>query len=571
MKLGEIFKKAIGELDELPTARSFINGCWFIGNELFKIRDPNINQVIGYSADCTETEVKKAFLCARTSQQYWHHEITILEKEAVYRKVETLLEKYRPYLLYILTHEMGKTAITADADITEAIHCVQHYYGELSRVEGEVKKCQVVNKMALTRYEPFGTVLAITPWNFFAIPFWKIFGSITGGNAVVLKDASYTPFMSTAAVWIISEAMKNVLKEKYENVKGLVQLLHGRGETTGEEILKLAENRAFDLVAFTGGKETGRHVAEICARNFIPYHLELGGHGTIIFMDDYPIDKGVNEIILAAFGDAGQRCVTTKEVLIEEAIFDEVVEKVIQKTGELRIGPAWDVETKLGPLVSTREREKILELVAATCSKKKMGENGFFYRGGIPINARNYEMIKLSGLYGYNFSPEFETNPELLNGAFYFPTIFVNAPRESYAMQHEIFGPVLCLTCLKKGAAKQDTLDNGIKIINESPYGLSNSVLTYDMHLAFRAMERLQTGILYVGRGTTGAELGQYFGGIKHSGSGREGKGVKYFTYIKQIYVDYHPETRLAQTGAKEKVARLLKKANDLLGNKKDG
>lgn len=553
----DFLKRALGEHREKPVAKSFIAGQWVEGKgRIFEVKNPSTDEVIGYCHDCDEEQVKGVFRAAKESQPYWFLKVSILEKEAIYRRVEELLEKYRPQIVHLLNNEMGKIAVTADADVTEFIHCVQHYWGELSRVEGGTKDTQMLDKDSSYRREPLGTVLAICPWNFFAIPSWKIFGSITGGNACVLKISKETPFMGTLAVAIINQAIKEVLgKEKYENLKGLVQIVQGRGSTTGELLLEQGKERAYDLVAFTGGVETGRHIAEVCGKYLIQPHLELGGHGTIIFLDDFPIEKGVGEIVLAAFGDAGQRCVTTKEVLIEESVFDEVVAKVIEKAKKLRIGYPHLVETNLGPLVSVEQRGAIHAMVLETMEKATP------IIGGYPIIKEALARAKEEGL---NLGKEFFEDPRILEGAFYAPTIFVNAPRDALAMHKEIFGPVLCLTKLPKMADKQKVLELAAKIINEKHYGLSNSVLTNNARLRYLAGKLVKTGILYRGRGTTGAELGQYFGGVGLSGWGREGRGIESFTYLKQIYDDYYPEVRLAQVGAADKLKKMIENSKPL-------
>jgi len=530
--------KFFGKLNNKPVAKSCIAGKWVVGRgKIFEVRTPITNEIIGYSHDCSVGQVEQAFAAAKEAQFYWFLRVNILEKEAIYRKTEELLEKYRPQLVSLITKEMGKTAVTADADVTEFIHCVQHYHGELSRIEGGVKDCQMSDKSSTWERHPFGTVLAICPWNFFAIPSWKIFGSITAGNACVLKISKETPFMASFAVCLINEAIKAILgEERYSHLAGLVQLIHGGGSTTGEILLDQGEKRAYDLISFTGGVETGRHVAERAGSYLIPCHLELGGHGTIVVMDDFDISKAVNEIVLAAFGDAGQRCVSTKEVLIEETIFDKVGSGVVEKVQKLIIGDPRFVETNIGPLISFEQREIVHKMVLKTAEKTK------------PI------------MGGYCIT-------EKTLGAFYAPTVFVNAPRDAFAMQHEIFGPVLCLTKLLQRKTKEETLAEAVKIINNKGYGLSNGLLTNDVRLRYLAGKLIKTGILYRGRGTTGAELGCFFGGVGFSGWGREGRGIESFSYIKQIYDDYYPETRLAQVGSAKKLKKMLKNSKPLIKN----
>jgi aldehyde dehydrogenase (NAD+) len=148
-------------------------------------------------------------------------------------------------------------------------------------------------------------------------------------------------------------------------------------------------------------------------------------------------------------------------------------------------------------------------------------------------------------------------------GYFYPPTVIEARDPTNYAMQDEIFGPVLCLSTFS-GRQREEALLNAVRLMNDSRYGLSNAVLTNQLDLAMKAMERAKTGILYIGRGTTGAELGKPFGGVRDSGHGREGAGLDEVTYLKQIYIDYHGRPRMAQAGSDDVVQRLLQESRAL-------
>lgn len=186
-----------------------------------------------------------------------------------------------------------------------------------------------------------------------AIYWWKVAASVMAGTAVILKEAEQVPFTAMCMTALFHQALQEVLGEKRaRELGGLVQLLQGRGETVGRYAV---EHGDYDIISATGSWKMGSEVASVAGKKIRPQRLELSGHNRIIQWHDYPIEKAADEIVLGAFGDAGQRCVTTRTVFTPEALHRKIVGLVIQKAKRLRIGDPLDTKTDIGPIISREQ------------------------------------------------------------------------------------------------------------------------------------------------------------------------------------------------------------------------
>jgi alpha-ketoglutaric semialdehyde dehydrogenase len=529
--------------------RMHVGGQWVEGEGAGEsaVVNPTTEQVLAWVRDASPAQVRQAFQAARVAQEHWHFGVGEQDKERVFRRVADHLHEVRGPLAWVMIQEGGKLWKWAEAEVQEAIDTVWHYHGEVSRMYGRFAPCQMRDKLSITMREPYGVILGITPWNFpLAVPSWKIFAALAGGNAIVMKAAEQTPTTLSVLCHLVRRAIIDELgPTQAERLAGVFQVLHGRGATVGKMIL---EEGDYDKVMFTGGTETGGVVGEIAGRRRKPVSLELGGHAAIVLMDDFDLDRAVAEAVVANCGDSGQRCVSLRAVIAQDTVVDEFRKRYVGRLKTLRIGNPADPATVMGPLVSEEQLERVESGVA-----RALADGGERVYGGIPLK-------KAAG-------PErtdIPAAPEAWERGYFFPPTLIEAREPAnYAMQHEIFGPILCLSRFS-GKNREDALRNAVRLMNESAYGLSNAVLTNQLDVAMKAMERAKTGILYIGRGTTGAELGKPFGGVKDSGHGREGAGLDEVTYLKQVYIDYHGKPRMAQAGADEVVQRLLQQSRAL-------
>jgi len=269
------------------------------------------------------------------------------------------------------------------------------------------------------------------------------------------------------------------------------------------------------VITFTGSRETGVAVTKAAADFLKHVHLELGGKNAIIVIDDADLDLAVEGIVWSAFGTSGQRCTAASRVIVHEHVYDALQSRLVAAAERLRLGPGWDDDTDVGPVINREAIEKIH-------SYTKIGEDegARLLTGG-----------------------EIATDGDLAKGFFYRPTVFGDVDAQMRIAQEEIFGPTTALI-------KVADFDEAIRVANGIKYGLSSSIFTRDVNKAFRAMRDLQTGITYVNAGTTGAEVHLPFGGTKDTGNGHREAGqaaLDVFTEWKSIYVDYSGRLQKAQ------------------------
>lgn len=545
----EAFKEVLGQDREFAFVNNYINGrfTWVAQSKASEVKNPATEETIAFVHDAPKELIAQSCYAARQSQPYWHFEVDMQEKEAIFRLVANYLNTYRGELAWVIIKEGGKLWKWAEAEVQETIDTLWHYHGEISRVEGRFSRCQMRDKASITIRDPYGVILGITPWNFpMAVPSWKIFAALASGNSIIIKDAEQTPITVSLLAYLFHHAVKMVLGEtRAKKLGGVFQVVHGRGETTGKILL---EEGDYDKVMFTGGTETGALVAGIAGQRNKPCSRELGGHAAIILLDDFDLDRAVKEAVTACNGDTGQRCVSLREVYVHQNVAAKFTSKYIEQAIALKIGNPANPATEVGPLISQEQLNRVWEGVLQSVGGNLNCPNLLI--GGRPVkDARFYSLpnVALSSI-------GFETREK---GYYFLPTVLTDMPADSYVRTHEIFGPVLCITPVF-GNSREQVFENALAMMNRSRYGLSNAVMTNDITLAMRAIERVKTGILYINRGTTGAEVGQPFGGVKESGDGREGRGTHETTVEKQVWIDYASGPRMAQSGGEDAVKQLL-------------
>jgi aldehyde dehydrogenase (NAD+) len=269
------------------------------------------------------------------------------------------------------------------------------------------------------------------------------------------------------------------------------------------------------VITLTGSRETGVKVLQAGAEGLKHVHLELGGKNAIIVMEDADLDLALDGIVWSAFGTSGQRCTAASRVIAHESVYGELSERVAERAQAMRLGPGWEPDTDVGPVINRSALEKIHSYVQIG-----KDEGAELLTGG-----------------------EVATDGDLAKGFFYRPTVFGNVQADMRIAQEEIFGPVLSLISVKDEA-------EAVRISNGIRYGLSSSIFTRDVNRAFRAMRDLEAGITYINAGTTGAEVHLPFGGTKDTGNGHREAGqaaLDVFTEWKSVYVDYSGTLQRAQ------------------------
>ena len=473
------------------------------GTETFDSLSPATGEVLGSVPEGDEAAVSEAVERAKAAFETWRLVPAPKRGEILYRFAQ-ILEREKAALTDLMTREMGKVKAEAGGDVQEAIDMTYYMAGEGRRLWGQTTPSELPDKFNMSVRQPVGVVGAITPWNFpIAIPSWKLAPALVCGNSVVLKPAEDTPLLAERFVELFAEAGLP---------DGVVNIVHGYGETAGAALVRHPD---VPVVTFTGSRETGIAVTKAAADHLKHVHLELGGKNAIIVLEDADLDLAVEGIIWSAFGTSGQRCTAASRVIAHEAVYDALQKRLVERAEGMRLGPGWEDDTDVGPVINRAAIEKI-----HSYTKIGQDEGAKLLTGG-----------------------EIATEGDLAKGFFYRPTIFGDVDAGMRIAQEEIFGPTTALI-------KVRDVDEAFRVANGIKYGLSSSIYTRDVNKAFRAMRDLQTGITYVNAGTTGAEVHLPFGGTKDTGNGHREAGqtaLDVFTEWKSIYVDYSGKLQRAQ------------------------
>lgn len=490
----------------MEKALNYIDGQWSWpegAKEMISVNPADTSDIVSVAPDSTERDVDQAVQAARIAFPAWRRQ-PAPERAKIIRRVGEILMHRKNELGVLVTRECGKPLPEGLGDVQEAIDMAELAAGEGRRLYGETTPSELPNKMALTFREPVGVCGLITPFNFpVAIPAWKSLHALICGNTVVFKPAEPTPLCAVAFVKALEEAGLP---------PGVLNLVHGRGEIIGQA---MASHPDIQLISFTGSTKAGRLMAQKCGETGKRIALECGGKNAQIVLEDAPLDLAIEGALWGAFGTAGQRCTATSRLIVEESIYEALVDRLIHKAKGLRLGAGLDPETQVGPIISERQFNRVL--------------------GYIEIGKEEGARLRCGGLRAQG--------EKVQNGWFIEPTIFTAVTKDMRIFREEIFGPVL-------GVIKVKDLSEAIATLNDCAYGLSSSIYTRDVNSALRAVREIEAGIVYVNGPTIGAEVHLPFGGIKGSGNGyREaGKtGLDIFTEWKTVYVDYSGKLQKAQ------------------------
>ena len=488
------------------TFKNFIGGQWVApstGN-YFENRNPaDQDDLIGLFPSSGEADVHAAIDSARGGFERWKRTPAPARGD-VLRRVGDLMAARKEEIANLMTREMGKPLTETRGDVQEGIDTAYYAATEGRRLFGHTVPSELANKWAMSMRRPIGVCGLITPFNFpMAIPTWKAFPALLCGNAVVLKPAEDVPHTMTALVEILLAAGLP---------PDVIQLVYGKGSVIGRAMV---EHPHVPVISFTGSTETGSLVGETCGRMHKRLSLEMGGKNAQIVLNDADLDLALDGVLWGAFGTTGQRCTATSRLVLQEGIHDQFVERLAKRASALLLGDGRAAQTEVGPLVNASARAKVEEY--------------------IEIGRAQGATLVCGG--------QRATGGALDRGFFFQPTIFSGVTAGSRLEQEEIFGPVLSVI-------KVTDVEDAFTVNNDVRYGLSSSVYTSNVNVAFRALQDLDNGITYINAPTIGAEAHLPFGGVKQTGNGhREGgwEVYEFYSETKVGYVDYSGALQRAQ------------------------
>lgn len=487
------------------TGRFLLNGQWINSNhQTFVSRNPaRWDEVIGTFPTATSDEVNHALATARNAYPDWRRTSRIHRAEC-FDRLAQLIQRDVDSLATLMARECGKNVTECRAEVIEGLHMVQYVFGCGRMPIGELLASEIAEKDVTVRRKPWGVVAVITPWNFpFAVPLWMLGPSLLEGNTAVFKPSEDTPAVGQKIVELFEEAGFPT---------GVIQLLHGPG-SVGEQLVR---DPRVNVVLFTGSYEVGKRIQQLSAEHFDrTVAAEMGSKSAVIVCEDAKLDLAVTATLISAFKTSGQRCVSAGRVLVAEKLIDAFSERLVAAVRRIKIGNPLDATAFTGPVINPTAVEKVLSYNALA---RDEGANVLLDGGRL-------------------------TTGEYAEGNYLSPFVYrIDHGSNVRCIREEVFGPHLAIIPFR-------SLDDAIRIYNDTDYGLSLGVITEDYRAMRRLRDECEFGMGYVNLPCIGAEVHLPFGGVKKSGNGRPSAAglVEAVTHRVAWTVNHGHEIRMAQ------------------------
>jgi len=449
-------------------------------------------EVLGQVAQASLQNGEDAIQSALAGFGQWSRQ-SVETRAALLKEVARRMENRRFELMALEIMEAGKTWKEADGDICESIDFLNFYADEMVRLNNFYSAAPVdsfpgeENRLSL---QPLGIVTAIPPWNFpMALSTGMVAAGLVAGNSVIFKPSSFTPMIGSKLVELFLEAGIQ---------DGVLQFLPGKGSVIGEFLIRHPSVR---LIAFTGSNEIGRHILNVASnpgpaeRHYKRVIAEMGGKNAIIVDESADLDEAIQGIVESAFGYQGQKCSACSRLIVHQSVYDAVLTRLIEATGDLVRGDPRSASTLIGPVIDQSAAERIQSYIEIGLRTAKVA---YLRKGEQP-------------------------------GFFVGPAIFEEVPVESPLAQEEIFGPVLSVF-------RAQSFQAALKLANDSQFALTGGVYSRKPSHLQMARETFHVGNLYLNRKITGAMVGRHpFGGFKQSGIGMKTGGPDYLLQFMQV------------------------------------
>ncbi len=469
--------------------RCLIGGQWLAADSglAIEVHDPANAELLGTVPNMAAAETRRAIEAAHGALPAWAKK-TAAERARLMRKWFDLMMANVDDLAIIMTAEQGKPLAESRGEIAYAASFIEWFAEEGKRLYGDIIPGHQVDKRIMVLRQPVGVVAAITPWNFPAAMITRKAGpALAAGCPIVIKPAQQTPYSALAMA---------ELAQRAGIPAGVINVVTGNAAAIGGEF---TGNDKVRKLSFTGSTAVGKLLMAQCAKSVKKVALELGGNAPFIVLDDADLDAAVTGAIQSKYRNTGQTCVCANRFIVQSKIYDAFAQKLVEAVKKLRVGEGLKGETDQGPLIDSKALAKVEEHVADATAKGAT----------IAVGGRRHA----------------------LGGTFYEPTVLTNVSSSMMLAREETFGPVAPLF-------RVDSDDEAIRLANDTEFGLAAYLYTRDLARSWRVTEALEYGIVGLNTGLISTEVAP-FGGMKESGTGREGSkyGILEFTELKYICV----------------------------------
>ncbi len=474
-------------VDAVPK-QLLIGGEWREGHggQRFPVEDPATGEVLAEVSAATPEDGMAALDAAARAQASWAAKAP-RDRGEILRKAFEIMTQRSEDLALLMTMEMGKPIAESRGEVAYAAEFFRWFSEEAVRVEGRYVMAAGGKGRVLTLRQPVGPAILITPWNFpLAMGTRKIGPAVAAGCTMVMKPAQLTPLSSLMLAKILEEAGLP------PGVLNVVNTLHA-----GELVSPLIADSRARKISFTGSTSVGKQLMKQAADQVLRVSMELGGNAPFLIFDDADLDAAVEGALMAKMRNIGEACTSANRFHVAGSVADEFAERLAQRMGSLKIGRGTEEGVGVGPLIESKAREKVAELVGDAVAK-----GARVLVGGRPLDGPGY---------------------------FYEPTVLADVPDDARVLREEIFGPVAPIRAF-------DSEDAAIAAANATEFGLVAYVYTSDLKRAFRVIEKLETGMIGLNQGMV-SNAQAPFGGVKQSGVGREGGHEGMDAYLETKYV----------------------------------
>lgn len=467
--------------------QAYINGQWVDADDgaTFAVTNPANGELIIEVAKLGTAETARAIAAAETAMVDWKL-LPAKSRAVILRKWYDLMMENQEDLAIIMTAEQGKVLAESRGEVAYGAAFMEWFGEEAKRIDGDVIPAPSSDKRIVCIKQPVGVVAAITPWNFpNAMIARKAAPALAAGCSIVIKPATETPLSAFAMA---------VLAERAGVPAGVINVIAGSSAAIGAEI---TSNPIVRKLTFTGSTPVGKMLEAQCAATMKKTSMELGGNAPFIVFNDADIDAAVQGAMISKYRNAGQTCVCSNRLFVQNDIYDVFVAKLIKATSELTVGDGMQEGITVGPLVNTSAVKDVDALVQASVS----------------AGAK----VALGG------------GQHALGGCFYQPTVLTEVTPDMAVFRNEIFGPVAPVV-------RFDDENEVIAMANDTEFGLASYFYTRDIGRVWRVAEALEYGIVGINEGIISNEMAP-FGGVKESGSGREGSKYGMDDYLEIKYI----------------------------------